>query len=168
MIRETNTFIPCYIFSDYTASAWRNCLFTEVTNVTDEALVLHIVKTYFEKWPKVQDDESSGSSSKREKAIDCKDNLVNNKAVFYSYAHKVKQARLSKYRVAWDKKLQKLALDKTLEQERQKRKRLRETGLEEDSNPPQEIIDYAADYVHGVFDVDEFLENDAVSPGVAG
>ena len=130
--------------------------------------MLLIVKTYFEKWSKVQDDESSGSSSKWDKAIDSKDNLVINKAVFYSYAHEVKQARLSKYRVAWDKKLQELAVDKTLEQERKKRKRLRETGLEENSNPPQEIIDYAVDYVHMVFDVDEFVEKDAVVTGMAG
>ena len=126
--------------------------FSHVVNVTDEALVLHVVKTYFEGWGSGKDDDSGASAQKKVKKIDMKNTLVKTRAEFYGYVARVKKTRNSKHRKEWDLMLQELARAKV----RDKKRKHTGEGSEE---PPSHIANFAMDYMHGVFDVDMFSDD---------
>jgi len=83
---------------------------------------------------------------------------VKTKAAFYKYLHDVKKARECKFRKDWDNQLQKLASRRDLE--KKKRKQELDTSEGRDEPMPQEIEDFAADYMHGCFNVETLETHD--------
>ena len=90
-------------------------MFTDMVNVTDEALVMQVVQNYSPRWDKGEEigeedrsDESSEIGSKRSSGQEKWEILTCAKTAssFYDYCRKVKAARESLFRTKWDEKLQ--------------------------------------------------------------
>ncbi len=91
-------------------------MFTDMVNVTDEALVMQVVQNYLPRWDKGEEigdkdrsKESSEIGSKRSSGQEKGEILTCAKTAssFYEYCRKVKAVRESSFSAKWDEKLQK-------------------------------------------------------------
>jgi hypothetical protein len=115
-------------------------MFTDMVNVTDEALVMQVVRNYFPRWDKGEEigdedksEESSEIGSKRSSGQEKGEILTCAKTAssFYEYCRKVKAARESSFSAKWDEKLQREAIKEHREEMEDEEKRKREDGSTE-------------------------------------
>ena len=135
-------------------------MFTDVVNITDEALVMQVVKFYFPRWDKgedVLDEEGSGDSndvsSKQGGGAEKGEKLTcaRTASTFYEYCGKVKAARASSFKEMWDTKLQGAAIKKDREDMDEEDRRLREEDVDKDIRAGSEAHVYDADLINGCF-----------------
>ena len=115
-------------------------MFTDMVNVTDEALVMPVVRNYFPRCDKVEEigaedkrEQSSEIGSKRSSGQEKGEILTCAKRAssFYDYCRKVKAARESLFRIKWDETLQGEAIKHHKEEMEDEEKRKREDGSTE-------------------------------------
>ena len=100
-------------------------MFTDMVNVSDEALVMQVVRYYFPRWDKgevvVEEKEIEDSSeigSRHSGGAEKGERLTCSRtsSAFYDYCRKVKAARESLFRTKWDEPLQGVALERHKEE----------------------------------------------------
>ena len=135
-------------------------MFTDLVNISDEALVMQVVKFYFPRWDRgeeeVEDDESEEGStigSKHSGGAEKGERLTCSRtaSAFYGYCRKVKAARESSFKTKWNEKLQGEVIKqhkKVMEEERRKREERDDNAEKEnDGGIGSEMLD--ADMVNG-------------------
>jgi hypothetical protein len=131
-------------------------MFTDLVNITDEALVMQIVKLYFPRWDKGEDlgdeDDSeetnemgskhSGGAAKGER-LTC----ARTAKIFYVYCKKIKTVRESSFKTMWDERLKAEAIiqhQREMDEERRKKEESRKEDIEEDISG-----EFEADIING-------------------
>ena len=158
---------------------WTKKSFSSVVNITDEALVMQIVKHYVPKWCKAGAEEmsSEGSSVAGDSGGKSEDGrqkrggavkgdtmtCVKQKACFYEYCIKVKQARSSPNSAKWDLRLKEEAIKRMMEQEEKAKAHLSDESDACSENQDGKLQENSNNmFVHGMFDDDDTGEQDEV------
>jgi hypothetical protein len=170
-------------FSNYNGlDDWTKKSFSSAVNITDEALVLLIVKHYVPKWESinastnsengdaesgvstVEEGRSEDGKSKRGGAVKGDLNTcVKQKACYYEYCNKVQQARGTKFSRKWDDRLKVEALRLMLVQEERSKAQLSVEIEENDIEEPEEGVQEVNNvFVHGMYDDLEISEQEEV------
>ena len=141
-------------------------MYTDMVNVTDEALVMQIVRLYFPRWDKGEDtgdeidsEKTHESSSKRSGGAEKGQRLTCSRTArtFYDYCRKVNETRESTFKVMWDERLKCEAI-------KQHQAEMDEENRSREENGSDNIVDgtssvFDADvmngYWGGTFGVDE-------------
>jgi hypothetical protein len=185
-IRKSNHQYFPTVYSKYTClDDWTKKNFSSTVNISDEALVLLIIKHYVPKWEKLVAQESghrvlgsSGSSAGGEEDGKSEDGrsrraggavkgdintCVKQKACYYEYCNKVHQARSSQYSEKWDARLKEEAIRRMMEQEEKAKAQL-STGNDEEGVEENNISTEAGTsmFVHGMYESDEDREEEEV------
>ena len=110
-------------------------MFTDMVNMTDEALVLQVVRYYFPRWDKgeeIGDEDESGvskdTSSKQSGGAAKGETLTCSKTAekFYNYVNMVRETRGSTFKVMWDERLRGEAVKRHSEEMDEERQRMEE------------------------------------------
>lgn len=161
---------------------WTKKMFSSSVNITDEALVMLVVKHYIPKWELscnksiggtsvAEDSMSRGSAEEGDRkavgkrlsgAVKGDDGTcIKQKACYYEYCQLVQQVRQSNYRDAWDQKLKDAALDHLRDQEEKAKSRVENgsiasgVGGGNSGNNAREEGGSNLIFMYGVYDDDE-------------
>ena len=135
-------------------------MFTDMVNVTDEALVMQVVKFYFPRWDKGEDvleeegsQDSNDVGSKQSCGAEKGERLTCSRTArtFYDYCRKVKAARDSDFTVLWDTKLQSEAIQKDREDMDEKERNRRDEDFGKENSAGNEAAVFDADLINGCF-----------------
>jgi hypothetical protein len=133
-------------------------MFTDMVNVSDEALVMQVVKYYFPRWDKGEEvveengsEESSEIGSRHSGGAEKGERLTCSRtsSAFYDYCRKVKDARESPFRTKWDEKLQGVAIRRHKEEMEDEEIKKREDATSKESNAENGRRIFDADMVNG-------------------
>ena len=118
-------------------------MFSDMFNVTDEALVMQVVQCCFPRWDKGEEvgeedrsEESSESGSKHGGGAEKGEILTCAKTAssFYDYCRKVKAARESSFRTKWDERLQGEAIKWHREEMKDEEEKKQEDGTSKEDD----------------------------------
>jgi hypothetical protein len=158
---------------------WTKKKFSSAVNITDEALIMQVVKHYVPKWDKLVSAEGENSSfaggeeggrsedGKNKRAGGAVKGDINTcvkqKACYYEYCIKVQQARSSKFSEKWDVRLKEEALKRMMEQEEKTKAQL-STNVDEQSVEDDNVSsnESTSIFIHGMYDDEDIGEQSEV------
>ena len=129
-------------------------LFTDVVNITDEALVMF----YFPRWDKGEglgeeekSEDSSDISSKRSGGAEKGERLTCSRTAndFYVYCGKIKDARESSFKAKWDERLQVEVIKRHKNDMDEERRKHDDDGIGKDNDVGNERKALSADFMNG-------------------
>jgi hypothetical protein len=132
--------------------------FTDLVNITVEALVMQIVKFYFPRWDKGEglgeeekSEDSSDIGSKRSGGAEKGERLTCTRTAidFYDYCEKIKNARESSFKAKWDERLQGEVMERHKKEMDEKKRKRDGDGIGKENSAGNVRTALSVDFMNG-------------------